>query len=258
MSRTLIREVLVLSVRASGEANREATLLSAEEGILRATVFGGPKSKLRAHIAPFHSGRMWLYHDPVRDSLKVTDFDVRSWRPRIRELLERSWAASAVMDTIRSSHGGGGSWPEALFLAGETLDAIELADAEGAASVLVRFLWKWADLLGGRPEMDACGACACRLADDEVVWYFRRETAFRCRRCATSISGDPDTSARFAVSGAARNWLRKTDVLDARGCLETAADPAASAQAKRLATEVLAEALGRRLASWDGWDAVRR
>ena len=141
MSRTLVREVLVLSVRSSGESNREATLLSAEEGIVRATVFGGPKSKLRAHVAPFHSGTMWLYRDPVRDSLKVTDFDVRSWRPLLRELLERSWAATAVMDTIRSSHGGGGAWPEALALADGTLDALELADADGAALALVRFLW---------------------------------------------------------------------------------------------------------------------
>jgi DNA repair protein RecO (recombination protein O) len=257
MSRTLVREVLVLSVRASGEANREATLLSSEEGILRATVFGGPKSKLRAHVAPFHSGTMWLYRDPVRDSIKVTDFDVRSWRPALRELLERSWAGSAVVDTVRSSHGGGGSWPEALALADETLDALELADAEGSAFALLRFLWKWADLLGCRPEMDACGACACRLADDEVVWYFRRETAFRCRRCAFS-AGDADTLARFSVSGPARAWLRAADVRDAGSCLSMTMDAAAAAQAKRLSTEVLSEALGRRLASWDGWDAVRR
>lgn len=233
---------------------------------MRATVFGGPKSKLRAHVAPFHSGTMWLYRDPVRDSLKVTDFDVRSWRPLLRELLERSWAATAVMDTIRSSHGGGGAWPEALALADGTLDALELADADGAALALVRFLWKWADLLGGRPEMDSCGACACRLAADEVVWYFRRETAFRCRRCASSATaaasgasaGDADTLARFAVSGGARAWLRAVDGLDAKSCLRVAPDAVSAVQAKRLATEVLSEALGRRLASWDGWDAARR
>lgn len=71
MSRTFTHQALVLQVRSSGESNREAVFLSAEEGILRATVFGGPKSKLRAYVAPFHAGTLWIYRDPVRDYRKI-------------------------------------------------------------------------------------------------------------------------------------------------------------------------------------------
>ena len=96
MSRNFSYSVLTLRVRPSGESNREAWFLSAEEGIFKATVFGGPKSRLRSQVAPFHQGRLWIYHDPVKDSRKVTDFDVSSWRPGLRELYERVMAADAL------------------------------------------------------------------------------------------------------------------------------------------------------------------
>ncbi|MDR2484736.1 MAG: recombination protein O N-terminal domain-containing protein, partial [Treponema sp.] len=54
MARSFTYSALVLRVRPVGESNREAWFLTPEEGVLKAAVFGGPKSKLRAHIAPFH------------------------------------------------------------------------------------------------------------------------------------------------------------------------------------------------------------
>ena len=48
-----------------------------------------------------------VYHDPSKDSRKLSDFDVRSWRPGLRELYERAMAADAVAETVLASHGGG-------------------------------------------------------------------------------------------------------------------------------------------------------
>ncbi|MDR1970606.1 MAG: recombination protein O N-terminal domain-containing protein, partial [Treponema sp.] len=96
MARNVTYSALVLRARPSGESNREITFLTAEEGLIRATVFGGPKSKLRAHTAPYHRGKLWIYRDPAKTFMKVTDFDVQVWRPGIRELYERTMAASAV------------------------------------------------------------------------------------------------------------------------------------------------------------------
>jgi DNA repair protein RecO (recombination protein O) len=128
MTRTPSYNALILRTRPSGESNREVTLLTAEEGLLRATVFGGPKSRLRAYIAPYHQGTAWLYRDPVKDSLKVTDFDVRFWRPGIREDYDRTMAASAIAETILASHGGGTERAAALALAGNIFDALESGD----------------------------------------------------------------------------------------------------------------------------------
>ncbi len=250
MSRTRVHEALVLSVRSSGESNREATFLTADEGILRATVFGGPKSKLRAHVESMHRGTLWLYCDPVRDSRKVVDFDVRNWRPQLRELLERSLAAAAIAETILASHGGGGSWVEALSLAEDSLDALEAADEGGAGRTLTRFLWKWADILGSRPETESCPRCACSPAADEVVWYSRRDAALLCEACAERSSFE----GAIPVSAGARRWLSAVEALGAVQALRVGLDATPLAQARRFATEVLAEAFGKRLRTWDGWD----
>ncbi|MDR2782867.1 MAG: recombination protein O N-terminal domain-containing protein, partial [Treponema sp.] len=106
MTRNATYSALVLRTRPVGESNREAFFLTAEGGVIRATVFGGAKSKLRACVSPFHQGTLWVYHDTVKDFMKVTDFDVKQWRPGLRELYDRSMAAAAVMDTIAASHAG--------------------------------------------------------------------------------------------------------------------------------------------------------
>jgi len=188
MSRTVIYSALSLRNRPSGESNSEVTLLTAEEGIIKATVYGGAKSKLRSHTAPYNSGQVWIYRDPAKDSRKLSDFDVKSWRPGLRELFERSMAASAITETIIASHGGGGEWSKALSLAETALDTLETANEEKCERILVRFLWRWTEFLGIQPE----------------IWG--QSSKFQ----ALSLS-----------------------------------------EAKALVTNIMAEAIGRRLASWE-------
>ena len=248
-----MHEALVLLVRASGESNRDATFLTAEAGILRATVFGGPKSSLRAHIAPFHRGTLWLYHDPVRDSRKVTDFDVRSWRPGLRESLDRSLSASTLAETILVSHGGGGAWDKALELANDQLDALETADDGACRHGLTRFLWKWSEFLGARPDMDSCGSCARPLKGDETVWYSRVESFMLCRACAGTDSAGNDGSDRrmlAPLNPGARKWLSAVDGMDARSALRIGLAPESEVQARRLCSAVLEEATGTRVQGW--------
>lgn len=152
MPRNFSYSAIVLRVKASGESNRDAWFLTAEEGIIRATHFGGPKSRLRSQIAPFHQGRLLIYHDPVRDSRKVSDFEVQSWRPGIRELYERLMAADAVAETILASYGSGGSWPEAAELTGAALDSLETADAAACSRTFALFLCRWVKILGLTPD----------------------------------------------------------------------------------------------------------
>ena len=155
MARNFTYQALTLRLKPSGESNREAWFLTAEDGILKATVFGGPKSRLRSHVAPFHEGTLIIYHDPVRDSRKVSDFDVQSWRPGLRELWERAMAADAVAETILYSQGGGGNWSGALKLSGEVLDALSEADAASCQAIALYFFWHWAHILGVRPDPSA-------------------------------------------------------------------------------------------------------
>jgi DNA repair protein RecO (recombination protein O) len=203
----------VLHSRQFGESNREASFLTKEAGVIRAVLYGGPKSRLRAFVSPFHSGLLYLYHVPARDSYKVTDFDVRVWRPGIREDYERTVSSAAIAQAILAGHGGGGGWEEAFTLASSTFDAIERADAVRTRRLFVYFLWKWANILGVRPEEDRRGALPL-------------------------------------CNPAALRWLRGVDGLDAAAAAEMAVDDAALSAAKNFTLEILRAAFGRRLESW--------
>jgi DNA repair protein RecO (recombination protein O) len=254
MSRSLSYSVLCLRVRPVGESNREAWFLSAEEGIIKATVFGGPKSRLRAHVAPFNQGRIWIYHDPVRDSRKVTDFDVHSWRPGLRELYERTMAADAMAETLLATHGGGGAWETALNLAGNTLDCLENADDKTCRHVLLNFFWTWTDFLGVQPVLNHCVFCACEVPPLAVLWYDLEEGSLYCENCRAGITKSQITGFKntgFNLGPGARRWLLSVSDMEPRQAQRYSMDNTSMKQARSLILNILGEALGKRLSLWD-------
>ncbi|WP_010253070.1 DNA repair protein RecO [Treponema primitia] len=222
---------LILRVRSSGESNREAWILTAEEGILRATVFGGPKSKLRAHVEPYHRGTLWIYLDPVRDSRKITDFDVLSWKPGIRENYERSAAAAAIAETVLAGYGGGGSWEEAFKLADASFGALETADEPCCARIFIHFLWKWAEILGIQPNLDETGTNACEPQENEIPW--------------DTVEGP------IFLGPGARHWLAAVKDLDPAQMARYTLDGTSARQARAFVTNILEDVLGKRLRTWD-------
>jgi DNA repair protein RecO (recombination protein O) len=245
MSRTFISRALVLKTAFFGESNREAWFLSASEGILRAVVYGGPKSRLRSHVSPFHSGTLYYYLDPVRDSRRVNDFDVMSWRPGLRELYERAMAAAAMADTVLASHGGGGNWEGALSLVETGLEALAEASGGTVSRIFTQFLWNWAGFLGLRPDLETADGedRPCEALPDELVWFDRLEGEFH----RGSGSGD-----RFLpLNPGARRWLLAVQNLEPARLDRVTADTASLAQAKAAATALMAGILGKELSSWN-------
>jgi DNA repair protein RecO (recombination protein O) len=240
MSRNLNCHALILRSRPCGESNRDVWLLSPEAGLLRVTVFGGPKSRLRSYASPFHSGQAWVYHDPVKNTFKLSDFDVNSWRPGLREMYERAIAADAVAETILASHGGGGNWSRALSLAHGALDALEAADEETCARIVLWFLWQWTDFLGLRPEFDTCSICG-----KPPAWYSIREHGMVCVSCSKGAGGLVEAGPGCC------HWLETTRPLNPEQLSRYTLDKKSFREAKSLATAILAEAIGRRLESWE-------
>ncbi|MDR2470568.1 MAG: recombination protein O N-terminal domain-containing protein [Treponema sp.] len=202
MQRSFSSPALVLRVRPSGESNREACFLTAAEGLVTATLFGGPKSRLRSHVSPFNSGLLFSYRDPAKDFRKVSDFDVRSWRPGLRELYERSDTASGIAAALLAGHGGGGAWVEALAMADASLDALEDAGEECCLRILLHFLWNWAALLGRRSDPGFCGSCGDSAA--ALLWFVPGE-GFLCGSCMRQAGGGSFSGA--VLGPGARRWL---------------------------------------------------
>jgi len=244
MARSFTYSALTLRLKPFGESNREAWFLTAEEGLLRAAVFGGPKSRLRSLVSPFHSGTLWVYHDPVRDSRKVSDFDVQLWRPGIRELYERAMASDAVAETILASHGGGGSWRAAFDLAVNVLDALDGAGAAACARYVVYFLWQWAEILGVKPDISICSVCSREARRDEVLWYSSKKEALFCEQC---VEQDP----ALRLGAGARLWLREIESLSAPALARISLDAASLEQAKAFTKTLIAAALGKWLPTWE-------
>jgi DNA repair protein RecO (recombination protein O) len=241
MSRNLSYHALILRSRLSGESNRDVWLLSQEAGLLRVTVFGGPRSRLRSYASPFHSGQAWVYHDPVKNTFKLSDFDVSSWRPGLREMYERAVAADAVAETMLASHGGGGNWGSALSLAEETLDSLAEADEETCARIVLWFLWQWTDFLGLRPEFDTCSLCG-KPAPHK---YSVRDGWMICDSCSGGAAGLVDAGPGCS------HWLGTTLRIHPDQIVRYTLDKKSFREAMSLATAILAEAIGKRLESWE-------
>jgi DNA repair protein RecO (recombination protein O) len=255
MTRNADYTALVLRSRPSGESNLDVWLLTAEAGLLRATVFGGPKSRLRAYVSPFHSGQALIYHEPVKDTRKFCDFDVRSWRPGLRELYERAMAADAAAETVLASHGGGGNWDRALALAEAALDALALADSETCGRILLHFLWQWSDFLGIRPGFEHCSHCGKNTNAGGMLWYSPGEGGMVCDACLDAGQGIRHEAhlleGLLEAGPGCRRWLETILGLPPSQLNRYTLDKKSFAEARALATAVLAEALGKRLASWN-------
>jgi len=240
---------LILRSRPSGEANRDVWLMTAEAGLIRATVFGGPKSRLRSYASPFHSGQAWVYHDPAKDTRKLSDFDARAWRPGLREVYERAMAADAVAETALASHGGGGNWGRALSLIEAALDALADADSGTCARILLCFLWQWADFLGLRPQFDGCSLCGKPVPPGALIKFSPREGGVVCAACRGE--GQGGVAAGYLSAGSAcRRWLETVRPLTPAEVTRYPLDENSFREAMSLTTAILAEALGRRLESW--------
>jgi DNA repair protein RecO (recombination protein O) len=247
MSRTATYSALVLRNRLSGESNSEVTLLTAEEGIIKTTVFGGPKSKLRSHSAPYNSGKVWIYRDPAKNYRKLSDFDVDSWRPGLRELYERTMAASAVIETVLSTHGGGSNWEIALELAISVLNALENANEELCSRLFVHFLWRWVAFLGIQHHLECC--IMCGKEGNSTLWYSISESTVLCEACQTHHS--QTNSQLIKLNSGSCRWLTVTGQIEPAFLHRYSTDNKSFSEIKALTTAVLAETLGKRLVSWD-------
>ncbi len=157
MNRNIKKEALVLSVKATAQDNRSVCLLS-KDGIEWATLFGGPKSKLRGAVSPWNRGAAYLYKNEEKASCKISDFDVQKYHPTFRESLFKSFAASLAGEIVSKSKCAGS--PEQCYvLLNGFLDGMDLLGEEDARLGLLRFLWRYVDLLGVRPQTQNCSRC---------------------------------------------------------------------------------------------------
>lgn len=250
MSRNSSREALVLSTHIQGENNRSVTLLSAEDGVFYATLFGGPKSKLRALVSPFNRGTIWLYSDETKHSCKITDFDVKNYHLSFRENLFKTWAASFAAEIIVKTKCAG-SPAQCWTLVNGLLDGMELTGESESRLGLIRFLWRYLGLLGVRPQTRTCAGCGKSFLSGEITDTMRSyraaydgsENAFICDEC-TGMAGHPFVLGRNALM-----YLEAVSDLSPRQVREISVDGETVTEIKQLCFYLVENACGTKLKS---------
>lgn len=190
MNRNSNLEALVLSTKPVGEDHRLAMILSPQRGVFSAMVYGGRKGKLRSSVSPYHSGRMWLYSDEVKQSVKVTDFDPVKYRSDIRTNLYKTCAAALCAELTIKTYGLGAhvvhsdglfsEYDDLWVLVNGFLDGLDVSSEESARLGTLRFLWRYIGFMGLQCDCSQCMHCGANM----VSWYSSIENVFICADCA--------------------------------------------------------------------------
>lgn len=209
---------IILNVFQSGENNRTVTFFSPPsqnypiEGISYATLYGGPKSKLRSLVSPMNAGILYFYRDEQKEQIKITDFDVKKYHLSFRENLFKTFAANLSAEILIKTKCAG-SPEETWKIENGLLDGMELSDEEESRAGLVRFLWRYLEILGVKPGTAFCCQCGESLHSRKFTQkdlssryiYEISENGFVCPDC-NSGSGT-NGYGRFTLTREALTYL---------------------------------------------------
>jgi DNA repair protein RecO (recombination protein O) len=183
MGRTRTTEAIILKNNRIGEIHKGVIMLTPTEGLLRPIAHGAysQKGKLRGTTNFLCSGTAYLYADPVRDSLKLTEMDVSAYFSGIRENLTRFYVATLWAELILLTYGSGDNTGELYVLLHSALELLDDATDELAGRINIQFLWRFLRLNGVEPDLDYCVVSGDALSPDEPVAFSRSDGGF-CSR----------------------------------------------------------------------------
>ena len=194
MNRSSSTNAIILSLKPLGENNSSVTLLTPEAGLVYAVLYGGPKSRMRSLVSQWNSGKVWLYENPEKNQIKISDFEVANYHVSFSQNLFKSYAASLAAELAIKTRCAGNA-PECFRIVNGFLDGMELCNEEQSRLGLLRFLWRFLELLGVQPLTHACSNCGKifldqQFAPEAVSYYNSMENSFICPDCRDSAQGE--------------------------------------------------------------------
>ncbi len=210
MQRSFSTPCLILGIKNTGENNSKISLLTPQRGILYAILYGGPKSRMKSLVSQFNIGKIWLYENPEKDQIKITDFEVSSYHNSFSQSLFKMFAASLVCELAIKTQCAGSNESTFKLLSG-FLDGMELCNEEQSRLGLLRYLWRYIELLGIQPQTHACSMCGKSFIDSqiekqEISYYNYIENCFVCSSCNSQESA-------FKINNSAIQYLTGITVL---------------------------------------------
>lgn len=241
MSRHSTFSAIVLRNARFGDMHKRVTMLTDDRGLVDAVAYGAysQKGKLRGVTNLFCAGTCYLYTDPVKESNKITDFDVTSYFVELKSALEKFYIASLWAEVILASYAGG-ERSEVLY--GELLrflGELERSDAARSEIVSVQFLWRYLGFLGIRPELEHCGNCGRPVGERESPRYSQVDGCFLCPHCGSD--------KQRALSAEAAHYLQRTQRMKPEEAFEEVLGDTARRSLKNVLYALLEDSLERQL-----------
>jgi DNA repair protein RecO (recombination protein O) len=213
MPRNHVTEGIVFSIKPLGENNSLVEFITKDTGIVYAALYGGAKSRLRSLVSLWNSGTVYFYCSESSDfsrNVKITDFDVRNYHLSFRENLYKTYAASLAAELVAKTKCAGSN-EKCWYLLSGFLDGLDLSTGRQCETGLIRFLWRYFNLLGTRPDVSRCILCGSELmtgnSPEDRVSYNAVENGFTCSCCAVQdrnahvfVLGREAVSYLYAVS----------------------------------------------------------
>lgn len=226
-------DALFLRSRDSPAGDRIVSILTAEDGILDAFVFGGARSSLRASASPFVLAKTFVYSDPVKHYRKLEDMTILESFSGLRESYAKLWSASVIVELIVRTSGCGGEYEKVMDFALQTLRLLEKGRDESADLILLAFLWKILEVMGLQPDLDRCVHCGKELRPDRGdgtadsgLFYSARHEGFVCDSCgedSAALGKDEilclKAFARYAIAECSKLELSEATLASVKGII---------------------------------------
>lgn len=214
MNRSSSTFAIVLNLKPLGENNFSVTLLTPLQGVIYATLYGGPKSKLRSLVSQWNSGTVLLYENPEKKQTKISDFEVKNYHSTFSENLYKMYAASLVAELVIKTRCAGSN-EQCFKLVNGFFDGMQLCSEEQSRVGLIRFLWRFLELLGVQPEPHTCASCGnsfleTQFASDEFSYYNESINSFICSKC---VSHDYSENSFIKIKGQSLQYLAAVSYL---------------------------------------------
>ncbi len=235
MNRSSQTEAIVLRNTRIGEIHKGVTLLTPDDGLVRAIAHGAytQKGKLRGTTNLFCCGTCYLYTDRQRDSVKITDFTVRDFFVPIREDIVRFYTASLWAEAIIKTHAGGADSTRLFSLLIESLHELEVRPPDDAVRASVQFVWRFLGISGLQPDLSIAADTGEFLTEGAPVSFSSEEQGF--------VDAANATDSMAVWQPGALAYMRHTGSLTLRDALAPLPPEGALVRIKRVLYSILEE-----------------
>ena len=188
MKRHLKLQGIVINNYRIQDYNKGVKIFTPEKGIISAIAYGGfrPKSRLGSLLQPLTFGEFNIYHDPVKKSYKINDYEPYFDYINIKNNLKKYYSTLLWFEIILKSHGGGEACIDLFNLLHKSMNILDKCSDGKGERLMIQFLMRTIILFAGSFQLNECNNCGTILRNENSLYFSIRDLNFLCSDCLKS------------------------------------------------------------------------